>query len=189
MKKTVNSSDRRYQKTHVLIKETAFYLAEKKSWKKVTVTELTQTANINRNTFYLHYETIEDVFGELETEIAAEYSKIIESGELPDSLTDEKFFSSFSTFIDKRRADISALAKTGREENLLYALQKVWKSYYKNHFLNFSGTDDERNIIIQFLSAGMYTFFSSLIENPDDFDTEKYFFYQSEIIKKLMHFS
>ena len=185
----INKNDRRYQRTHALIKETAFSLAEKSGWKKVSVTELTQKADLNRNTFYLHYEAIEDVFDEFEAAIAEEYFGIIESGELPGSLTDEKFFNEFSAFIDRRRENFLTVSKIGRAENLLYKLQKVWKSYYKNHVTDFSVDENEKNIVIQFLSGGMYTFFSSLLEDPMVFDTKKYFFYQAEIINKLMHFS
>ena len=42
-------------------------------YEKVTVKAIADRANINRNTFYLHYETTDDVLREIQAEHSAEY--------------------------------------------------------------------------------------------------------------------
>lgn len=57
-------------KTEKLIKKTfAELLMEKKELDKITIKELTRRADINRGTFYLHYDSIYDVASDFEEEI------------------------------------------------------------------------------------------------------------------------
>lgn len=56
-------------KTKELIKKTfAELMNEKKSLSNITVTELVKRANINRGTFYTHYDNLYDVAEDFETE-------------------------------------------------------------------------------------------------------------------------
>ena len=56
-------------KTKALIKKTFVELMdEKKSLNHITVTELVKRANINRGTFYTHYDSIYDIAEEFEAE-------------------------------------------------------------------------------------------------------------------------
>lgn len=48
------------------------------SFENITVKELTERANITRKTFYLHYNTIEDLVRYLEKKYCEEYIKFIE---------------------------------------------------------------------------------------------------------------
>lgn len=60
--------DRRIQKTKTAIHNALVKLMARKSVSEITVQELTDTANISRKTFYLHYKDLTDVFHEIETE-------------------------------------------------------------------------------------------------------------------------
>ncbi len=53
--------DRRVQKTRTAIQNAYISLLMEKNNGRITVTELAKRANIDRKTFYLHYETIDDV--------------------------------------------------------------------------------------------------------------------------------
>lgn len=48
--------DRRKRKTQSLIINTLFKLLEKQTFDKITVNQITELADINRGTFYLHYQ-------------------------------------------------------------------------------------------------------------------------------------
>lgn len=54
--------DKRYEKTEYLIKSTFFEMIKK--GEKITVSEIAKRANIDRKTFYLHYDTTESLFNE-----------------------------------------------------------------------------------------------------------------------------
>ncbi|MEB6112369.1 TetR/AcrR family transcriptional regulator [Kurthia gibsonii] len=48
--------DRRIIKTKMEIKQAFFHLLEQKHFENITVRDITEVANINRGTFYLHFE-------------------------------------------------------------------------------------------------------------------------------------
>ena len=63
--KKMKKEDLRVIKTKISIKESFIELVKKKGFNKVSVTDIVQKANINRNTFYLHYEDKEDLIKKL----------------------------------------------------------------------------------------------------------------------------
>ncbi len=67
----------RFQKTHKSIREVFKFLMLQKDFKSIKVKELSELANINRKTFYLHYNSIENLLMELETEIAEQLLEIL----------------------------------------------------------------------------------------------------------------
>ena len=73
--------DLRTIKTRKAIKEAFIDLLSDTDINKITVTTISERAMINRKTFYLHYETIEDLISEFLNEIADEF--IEESDKLP----------------------------------------------------------------------------------------------------------
>ena len=56
--------DRRVQKTRRAIQEAYFRLLSQKRNEKITVSEITREADIDRKTFYLHYDSVQDVIRE-----------------------------------------------------------------------------------------------------------------------------
>ncbi|MFA6889664.1 MAG: TetR/AcrR family transcriptional regulator, partial [Bacilli bacterium] len=71
--------DRRVDKTKKLLRETLVTLMEEKELRKITISEMTARANINRGTFYLHYIDIYDMVEKLGDEIIDIIKDIIDS--------------------------------------------------------------------------------------------------------------
>lgn len=57
--------------TKRLLKESMIRILQKKTIRQVTVTELCQTAGINRSTFYAHYRIPSDVLSEIKRDFAS----------------------------------------------------------------------------------------------------------------------
>lgn len=57
----MNKSESKYFNTAHLMDEALINLLEKKNYDYVTVKEICEKAGVNRSTFYLHYETMEDL--------------------------------------------------------------------------------------------------------------------------------
>jgi AcrR family transcriptional regulator len=70
-------ADRRVRKTKDRIKRTLITLLLKKELNDITVSELAESADINRGTFYLHYKDTADLFREIENEMVEEFSRYI----------------------------------------------------------------------------------------------------------------
>ena len=73
------SDDRRFKRNKKEIQRAFIDLIIEKGYDKLTISEITERADINRMTFYSHYESIEDIFHEfcddLEADIVDAISK------------------------------------------------------------------------------------------------------------------
>ena len=65
-------TDLRVRRTLKSIREAFFELVLEKSFSHISITELTKRADINRKTFYLHYNSLEDLVDEIEQEMFTE---------------------------------------------------------------------------------------------------------------------
>ena len=60
----LNKSESKYYNTACLMNEALIMLLEKKEYSFITIKEICEKAGVNRSTFYLHYETIDDLLSE-----------------------------------------------------------------------------------------------------------------------------
>ena len=60
----MNKSESKYFNTALCMDEALIALLEKKDLEYITVKEICKKAGVNRSTFYLHYETIDDLVSE-----------------------------------------------------------------------------------------------------------------------------
>ena len=60
----LNKSESKYYNTACLMNEALLLLLEKKDYSFITVKEICEKAGVNRSTFYLHYETMNDLLSE-----------------------------------------------------------------------------------------------------------------------------
>lgn len=67
--------DLRVIKTRSAIRRTFEEMVCEMDYDKITIKELTERAMINRKTFYLHYETLDDLLAELQDEIVESFIK------------------------------------------------------------------------------------------------------------------
>ena len=80
------TEDLRVQKTIEAIKNTFEELICEKDFEKITVKELCDRARINKKTFYTYYPTLEDLLGELQMQMSAEYIEQIKDLKLPEDI-------------------------------------------------------------------------------------------------------
>ncbi len=64
MNKTLNKSQSKYFNTAVKMDEAFLKLLDKKEFEFITVKEICDLAGVNRSTFYLHYDTVNDILEE-----------------------------------------------------------------------------------------------------------------------------
>ena len=92
--------DRRAQKTRKAIRDALAELMTEKELDKVTVTDITAIADINRGTFYKHYLDIYDLYDKTEQEILVEIGMLVLRLE---ELPPDKFFAGLIDYIDDNR--------------------------------------------------------------------------------------
>ena len=60
----MNKSESKYFNTATKMDLALISLLKKKPFEYITVSEICETAGVNRSTFYLHYETVSDLLDE-----------------------------------------------------------------------------------------------------------------------------
>ncbi len=71
-----------YQFTHDLIKDTMVRLLEKNELKEITVKKLCLTAGINRSTFYAHYESLYDLWADIDSLLRIEHIRAFDEANI-----------------------------------------------------------------------------------------------------------
>lgn len=71
-------TDRRVRRTKALLLQGLMQLMETKDVKDISVKELSDLADINRGTFYLHYNDVYDLLAQIEDELFVEFHDIID---------------------------------------------------------------------------------------------------------------
>lgn len=72
-----NNIDRRIRRTKSHLKESLLKLLTTKDIKHITISELTELADINRGTFYLHYKDVYDMLDKIENELIEEFTTVV----------------------------------------------------------------------------------------------------------------
>lgn len=71
------SVDRRVRKTRRQLRECLITLLKEKKVQDITVRELTEMADLNRGTFYLHYKDVFDLLEKTESELLVEFNQLV----------------------------------------------------------------------------------------------------------------
>ncbi len=79
------SSSRR---SRMLIRSALVALMQDKDFDKITITEITRKAGVNRGTFYAHYKNISEVMESIQSEVANDLSQIFRGVKMSNLLVD-----------------------------------------------------------------------------------------------------
>ncbi len=61
----MNKNESKYFNTAKKMNDALLFLLEEKDYSYITISDICKKANVNRSTFYLHYENIQDLFEEV----------------------------------------------------------------------------------------------------------------------------
>ena len=78
MEAQVKKEDRRVRRTKKLLTQALTELMQQKQVKEITVTELTDLADMNRGTFYLYYKDIFDMLEHIEDNMFQALNEILD---------------------------------------------------------------------------------------------------------------
>lgn len=77
MQKKADTTNPKVARTMLLLRNSLFTLMQVKPVEKITPTELCRTAKINRNTFYAHFKSVEELLTDIEDDIFDQVSRLI----------------------------------------------------------------------------------------------------------------
>ena len=148
----VNTSDRRVKRTKKLLRDSLFTLLQQKSINEITVTELTDIADINRATFYFYYTDLLDMLAQIQNEAYEMFEDVLNGTE--NSVNSPEAFAKYIENIllfCKSNPTIAKFVIT-REYNNNKVLTRIKKLLAKNVPVakeNYA-QDDPRRFILNF---------------------------------------
>lgn len=137
MKKT----DRRIQKTKDAIHNAFIQLIQTKEYHSITITEIASIANIDRKTFYLHYNSIDDVLREFALEAAEAVRIILQENQ---SFEITLFFQGLTKIMEDNIRFYRYISATTSYSFFLNQCKNILKSSLKDSF--FAKSDLAENV-------------------------------------------
>ncbi|KLD60105.1 TetR family transcriptional regulator, partial [Lactiplantibacillus plantarum] len=106
-------NNRRSQMTERLIQDSLINLLQHQSLDEITVTAVCKAADINRGTFYAHYEDVKDCMQKMEQDATEELLAVIDKHLSPDSL--QLILTGIFAVVKKRHAVTSFILTTDQD--------------------------------------------------------------------------
>ena len=172
----LNKAESKYYNTACLMDEALILLLEKKEYSFITVKEICEKAGVNRSTFYLHYETIDDLLSEcieyVGNKINKKFSnKVINKQVIKDSKLEDlllitpEYLLPYLEFLKENKA----IYKIAYSQPNVFKEQYVVNHLHKNIFepiLNrFLVPKNEQKYIMSFYLSGMGALMIEWIKN------------------------
>lgn len=165
MAKREPQNNLRYIKTEKLIRQTFREMLKEMDYHQISIKELTKRAMINRKTFYLHYNTLDELLGVLQTELYERFIQSVSDIILPndlDKLIRELYtFNRNNTEIDEKILYSQGNFPTGESPG-----DNTIKAIYNHRHLDerFSKYNRyENNIITTYLNGCFFLIYSQWI--------------------------
>ncbi len=163
------NEDLRVKKTKKLIKDSFLKLLEEKGYSKVSVTDITNKAMINRNTFYLHYvdkedlidKLIFDTYKEKETKISnIIMTHIINNFRNPGKLQELILYDIVNFFLEEINFYRIFLRDPGLD-GYINKLKNSMKKSLRTPFIN----SIKRNVAFEFIFEGTFGVLAEWVKN------------------------
>ena len=173
----MNKQESKYQYTASLMDEALLLLLEQKDYEFITVKEVCQKAGVNRSTFYLHYESMNDLLEETVGMINDRFKKSLSSVPTDDPskviLTSEKYLRPYLGFIKENMRAYKVIHK----KDHLFHSQKTFEGFYQSIFspaLTYFGvSEEEKEYVFALYTQGTVAIIGKWLENNCRDDVEK----------------
>ena len=187
----MNKSESKYFNTATKMDLALISLLKKKSFEYISVSEICKTADVNRSTFYLHYETIGDLLDETTRYLLNDFLSYFSTDtksvalKLNDCELNElvfvcdKYLAPYLTYIK----DHKEVFKTAMIHNRTFGFEDVYKRMFENIFNpildRFNYPISNRQYIIMYYLNGINAIVIEWLKNGCDKTIEEI----SEIIQ------
>jgi AcrR family transcriptional regulator len=165
----VGTFDRRFRKTEDTITQALIRLLNEKNVQEITLSELIQEADINKSTFYLHYQNLDDLVEALENNGLT----LIRSFFAMHSLSKDGSARDLVLFVYDNRLLFNALshAYSFRLHGKLYEFFNDFMAHTKN--VKPKKTLDEEGMVLSSLLGSLLSILSSWLDQSCHYAKEK----------------
>lgn len=149
----MKKNDRRIVKTRNSIRKAFNELILKKDVKSITITEISALADIDRKTFYLHYDSVQDILEEFKEELSDSVLEIIKGKKFLDI---KSFFEELNNIMMKNIEIYKKIAERTSYAFLLTDCKNILKNSIIESFYEKSNMSIEVfNIYAEYISSGI----------------------------------
>lgn len=173
----MNRNDSRYFSTAMKMDQAFLARLEKKEYAYITVKEICEKAGVNRSTFYLHYETMEDLLSESTEYMNSQFLEYMKSNresfmeKMSHGTADDlylitpQYLEPYLQFIQKNRR----LFLTAIRKSQVLRLQESYDALFR-HVLNpilerYHVPEGKRKYILSFYVNGIMAVISEWLQN------------------------
>lgn len=167
--------DRRTRRTKKLLTTAFVDLLSHKKLNEITIKELCEKADINRGTFYLHYQDIYDLKQQIEADICEELTNLIMPIYNVKELDSYQLFYNMFSFTKKNADLFNALLGPNGDISFLTNLNNLFKQYFLSPLMQGQPIAYTRNIeyAYNFVSAGFTGLVTSWLAGDNDCSIEE----------------
>lgn len=159
--------DLRVKRTRSSIVNAFLKLRSRKSLEKITIKELSEEANINKATFYLHYKDIYDLSEYLEKEIIENIMKSIEH---PDTVVSnpKRFVKELAHAFYSNHSLINIVFSGRQQNSLIDGVESRIKALVFDKYPEYSDNVEFDIMLTYQIKGGYYAFISNMEINTDE---------------------
>ncbi len=141
-----------------LLKDALMQLLSKKHINDISVSELCRTAQINRTTFYRHYQTPHDVLMDLEMDFVQSFHSTPVTSMDPDGM--RQYAIRMCCFLYDNREIVKLFIVNNMDQDFMSVFQNMSDSFLRTRMLKYKGRPadaDTIRLVSTFFAAGSYS--------------------------------
>ena len=185
----MKNSESKYYNTALLMNEALLFLLEKKDYEFITIKEVCEKAGVNRTTFYLHYESMDDLLLETVAMINKKFYAAFDNEYLDVHnlnkdklfLIDDEHIIPYLKFVKENKKIYKIIHKSHlfKSEDVV---KKMYNELFKIILEKYNVPDDEKEYTFAFFSFGMVAIVERWVNRDCVDDVEKI----AHIMKKVI---
>ena len=180
----MNKNETKYLATARLMNEALFLLLEKKNYEFITVKEICEKAGVNRSTFYLHYETMEDLLTESIEYIIKKRNSIYREQELLDRekidscsldelvLITPSYILPYLQFVKENIRIFNAILSQPKTLRVSTIFNQLFDDYITHIMARFDIPEKDRRYMLTYYLSGMNAVIMAWVRNGCKEETE-----------------
>lgn len=177
----MNKSESKYYNTALLMDEALLLLLEEKEYEFITVKEICAKAGVNRSTFYLHYENIDELLVEAIGMINSRFQKAFNNEKIePYSsqkenlfLIDDDHLIPYLNFIKENRKVYKLIHNNPYIFQKQQTFQKLYDELFSIILDKYGVPGEDKEYVFSFFSFGLVAIIQKWIENDCKDEIEK----------------
>ena len=169
----MKNSESKYYNTALLMDEALLLLLEKKDYEFITIKEICEKAGVNRTTFYLHYESMEDLLVETIEMITKRFYETFNNEFLDVNnlhkdelfLINDKYLLPYLNFIKENKKIYKLIHDKPQIFNTKEAFRKLYNEIFSKILDKYYIKTNEQEYVFAYFSFGLVAIIEKWIEN------------------------